>query len=109
VFGLISSITLFFVVLFGFAVIFNNNAPTLVGYLYVIFIVAIMIFNISLFVRRWHDLGNSGWMVLLNFVPLINIFVVLNVIFKTGQSRENQYGKTPQRKISYPQDILSLS
>jgi uncharacterized membrane protein YhaH (DUF805 family) len=89
--------------------IFSYNTPTLVALLLVIFIIAVMIFNISLFVRRWHDLGNSGWMVLLNFVPVINIFIVLYIIFKTGQSMENQYGKIPQSKINYPQEILGLS
>jgi uncharacterized membrane protein YhaH (DUF805 family) len=48
-------------------------------------------------------------MVFLNFVPLINIFVVLYVIFKSGQPNENQYGKMPQSKVNYPQDILGLS
>ena len=109
VFGLISSIALFFIVLFVSVAIFSYNTPTLVALLLVIFIIAVMIFNISLFVRRWHDLGNSGWMVLLNFVPVINIFIVLYIIFKTGQSMENQYGKIPQSKINYPQEILGLS
>ena len=113
VIGLISSETLIFIVILGFGSflesIFNNNVPTLVGYLFVIFFISILLFNVSLFVRRWHDLGNTGLYIIFNFIPIISIFTVFYVIFKSGQKKQNQYGKVPQNKVHYPQDILGLN
>ncbi len=113
IFGLISSIAslIIVIVVLGGVVepLFNNNFGTFIGSIHIIFFVVILFFNISLFVRRWHDLGSSGWMVLLNFIPLLNILAIFNVIFKAGQSKDNQYGKAPKSKINYPQDILGFS
>jgi len=112
--GLISSITLFFVLIPLIfypllAYIYGNNIPTVFGTLANLLIIAVLLFNISLFVRRWHDLGSSGWSVLFNLVPLVNIFIILYVIFKGGKPEKNIYGDPPSERIKYPQDILALT
>ncbi len=59
--------------------------------------------GLALTVRRWHDLGQSGWFVLLfgvlGVIPIINILTVLaNLIwfFIPGTQGENQYGPDPK-------------
>lgn len=49
---------------------------------------------ISLSVRRLHDIGRSGWWLLIYFIPLIGILTLL-VFFLTGSDRDNIYGKDP--------------
>ena len=39
--------------------------------IYVIYAIAILIPNLAVIVRRLHDTGNSGWMILISFIPLI--------------------------------------
>jgi uncharacterized membrane protein YhaH (DUF805 family)/membrane protease YdiL (CAAX protease family) len=43
-------------------------------------------------VRRLHDLGWSGWFVLLMFAPLLNMIVFLFLLFAPGQKNQNSYG-----------------
>ncbi len=51
--------------------------------------------SISVFVRRMHDIGRSGWWYWLALVPLVGVIVLL-VFLLTGSDRgENQYGPEP--------------
>ncbi len=47
-------------------------------------------------VRRCHDMGKSGWFVLLSFVPIANIVVGLMLLFASGDPGENEYGPNPR-------------
>ena len=57
----------------------------------------IVFFSLALnnHVKRLHDLGHSGWWVLLFIVPLINILLLLYLFFFRGQMGGNQYGPDP--------------
>lgn len=58
--------------------------------------ISVMVFIISITIKRWHDLGQSGWWTLLNFIPLVNIGLWIYMICKKGDSGSNQYG-APQK------------
>jgi len=47
-------------------------------------------------VRRLHDIGKSGWMVLIAFIPLIGVFWLLFLLVTDSSPGENQYGKNPK-------------
>jgi uncharacterized membrane protein YhaH (DUF805 family) len=58
----------------------------------------------SLDARRLHDLGHSGWYVMLGFLPIVNVAAGLYCLFSAGQPGPNQYGLSPdarkhQRKV----------
>jgi uncharacterized membrane protein YhaH (DUF805 family) len=46
-------------------------------------------------VSRFHDLGWPGWLVLLLFVPLVDIVVFLFLLLMPGQKTPNPYGELP--------------
>ena len=46
-------------------------------------------------VKRFHDMGQSGWFVLLNLIPGAGFFVWLVLIVAAGQSGPNAYGRQP--------------
>lgn len=46
-------------------------------------------------IRRCHDMGKSGWLTLLLFVPFVNMIWVLVLLFKKGTEGENAYGPDP--------------
>lgn len=51
--------------------------------------------SISVFVRRMHDIGRSGWWYWIALVPLVGAIVLL-VFLLTGSNRgDNQYGPEP--------------
>lgn len=60
-----------------------------VGYLAII--VSLVIFII----QRLHDLNHSGWLSLLMFVPLVNLFFGLYITFAGGTKGTNNYGLQP--------------
>jgi uncharacterized membrane protein YhaH (DUF805 family) len=51
-----------------------------------------IVFAWSLYIRRWHDLGKSGWYSLLNFVPLVSLIVLIYLFFAKGEEATNAYG-----------------
>lgn len=61
---------------------------------FVLFI-ALGVATIMLVIRRWHDLGKSGWFTLLLFIPLVNLFVALYLWVKKGDEGPNEYGDDP--------------
>lgn len=47
-------------------------------------------------VRRLHDSGNSGWMILLPLIPLIGTIWMFILLITDSEARENQYGPNPK-------------
>ncbi len=43
-------------------------------------------------VRRLHDIGRSGWMLLLLFIPLVGAIILLIWMCKKGDEAANGYG-----------------
>lgn len=60
----------------------------------------ITIASYMLMIRRLHDTGLSGFLILLNFVPLVNLGLLLYVLFKKGTEGDNQYGPDPLSGIA---------
>ena len=46
-------------------------------------------------VKRFHDLGKSGWFAALLFVPIANIIFGIYAAFFKGQEHDNEYGPNP--------------
>jgi len=46
-------------------------------------------------VRRLHDLGKSGWWLLIILIPLLGIIVFLIFMATEGEQLSNQYGDVP--------------
>ncbi len=56
---------------------------------------AIIPFSVIIMRRRLHDLEKSGWFCLLMFVPLVNLFFGLYMLFAAGTAGGNRYGPAP--------------
>lgn len=61
-----------------------------------IFSFAILLPSIAVSVRRLHDIGRSGWWLLIAFVPLIGPIILLVFLLKDSSSGENKYGDRPK-------------
>ena len=63
---------------------------------FVVFIVAITWCGLALHVKRWHDRDKSGWMVLVNLIPVIGPFWGIIVAgFLKGTEGDNRFGPDP--------------
>jgi uncharacterized membrane protein YhaH (DUF805 family) len=74
---------------FVFGVIDGIISPNGVGMLGMIFQLAVLIPTIAVAVRRMHDVGKSGWYIL---IPLYNLILVLT----EGDKGSNEYGPDPK-------------
>ncbi|MEX2461670.1 MAG: DUF805 domain-containing protein [Paenibacillaceae bacterium] len=74
---------------------FLHLSPLLTG-LYSLFV---LLPSIALGIRRLHDIGRSGWWLLINLIPLIGYIIFLVFLFQDSQENDNQYGPNP--KFSY--------
>jgi len=64
-----------------------------------LYVLAALLPSIAVSVRRLHDAGYSGWLLLLGFIPLAGI--VLIVLFCTdSQPGTNKYGPNPKGATS---------
>lgn len=48
-------------------------------------------------VRRLHDIGKSGWMLLVSLIPLAGFIWLLVLLCKAGDANANQYGEVPDK------------
>ncbi|MFC1791343.1 DUF805 domain-containing protein [Gemmatimonadota bacterium] len=57
-------------------------------------------------VKRWHDVDCSGWMVLINIIPIVGPLVAIGVLgFVGGTKGTNDYGEDPLGRESPPADL----
>ena len=47
--------------------------------------------TISVTVRRLHDVGKSGWNVLLGLIPVVNFYIIY-LLARRGDKGDNRYG-----------------
>ena len=62
----------------------------------VLFAVAIFIPALAISVRRLHDVGKSGWLNLIVFVPVAGMLYLIYLFTKKGDAVDNQYGPALQ-------------
>lgn len=63
-----------------------------------IYLLLATIINITLSIRRLHDLDKDGMFVLLTFVPTVNFIFYLYLCIVKGTEGSNKYGEDPLQK-----------
>ena len=66
------------------------------GLLTGLYSLAMLLPSISVGVRRLHDIGRSGWWLLIGILPVIGSIVLLVFAVLDSQVGENQYGPNPK-------------
>jgi uncharacterized membrane protein YhaH (DUF805 family) len=65
------------------------------GIFRIIYSLAIFIPSLAFGIRRLHDIGKTGWWILISFVPIIGFFVLICFFVQNSES-ENQWGQNPK-------------
>jgi uncharacterized membrane protein YhaH (DUF805 family) len=65
------------------------------GLLGCVAIVAMMVFGIQIGVRRLHDIGWSGWLLLVNLVPVVGSVFSIIMLVVPGSAGVNRFGPPP--------------
>ena len=76
-------------VIYGVAAAISETLGYIVGVpMYIVFIWA----SLAIQVKRWHDRNKSGWWILLGFVPIGNIWALIETGFLRGTEGANDFG-----------------
>ena len=70
--------------------------PSGYGIIYGLYAFAIFIPGLAVSIRRLHDVGKSGWMILIGIIPLIGGIWLLVLMVSDSNPGENQYGENPK-------------
>lgn len=91
-----------FNIIFAIAAMIVDNvlglASETLGYgpVYALYLLATFLPGLSLSVRRLHDVGRSGWYLLLAFIPCIGGIILLVFALTEGDPQQNAYGPDPK-------------
>jgi len=55
----------------------------------------ILIPSVTIQVKRAHDRNRPGYFLLLSLIPLVNLWVIVEIFFLKGTSGVNNYGEDP--------------
>jgi uncharacterized membrane protein YhaH (DUF805 family) len=73
-------------------VVFRSWIVSLIG-------LALLVPSIAVGSRRLHDIGKSGWLQLLCFIPVIGWILLIYWFAQPGQAESNQYGAPPADSV----------
>ena len=91
-----------FNIIFGIAaVILDNVLGTAIkdlgyGLFYFLYALAVLIPSLAVGARRLHDVGKSGWFLLIALIPIIGAIWLLVLLCTGGNAGENEYGPNPK-------------
>jgi len=70
------------------------------GVFYFVYTLAVFIPGLGVTVRRLHDIGKSGWMLLVALIPIVGSIWLLVLLVTDGTPGENEYGINPKEVIA---------
>ncbi len=93
--------TLFNVIFFMIAMVLDNMLGLTIGKLpygalYFLYAIFIFIPGLAVTLRRLHDVGKSGWMMLIALLPIVGAIWLLVLLLTNSQREENEYGECPK-------------
>ncbi len=65
----------------------------------VAYLLFVMVPFFSVYVRRLHDIGRSGWWILLHLIPVIGPITLLVFTVLDSQPGDNAYGPNPKKAV----------
>ena len=86
----------------GFLIMIGSGAAAYatgigsIGTLSLLYQLAVLVPGLAVSVRRMHDIGKSGWLLLLGLIPLIGVLILLYFMVLDSQPGNNEYGPNPK-------------
>jgi len=77
------------------------------GPLSVVYALAVFVPGLAVSVRRLHDVGKSGWYLLINLIPIAGSIWFLVLTCTDSQPGDNKYGPNPKEEITAQQDVAA--
>ena len=94
--SIIGGILFFLDYMLGTTIVKVAGAGISLGILYLVYALLVFIPGLAVAVRRLHDVGKSGWMLLIALIPLIGPIWLLVLYLTNSNPGENKYGPNPK-------------
>lgn len=76
--------------------LFQVTQMTLFSVVDGIFALACLLPGLAVCIRRMHDIGKSGWFILISLIPCVGTILMIIWCCKDSEPGENQYGSNPK-------------
>ena len=94
---ILACFALFFDNILGITLEYSGSYKNIgIGPLSIVFVAVMLIPSLAVSARRLHDIGQSGWMTMLLWFPLIGWIWILIFWLTESNSYENYYGQCPE-------------
>ena len=70
------------------------------GLIYALYGLCVFIPSFAVSVRRLHDVGKSGWMILISIIPIVGAIWLLVLFLTDSDPGKNEYGQNPKEELS---------
>jgi len=97
--------TLFNIIFLIIAMVLDNILGTAIedvgyGLFYFLYALSVLIPSLAVGVRRLHDVGKSGWFLLIALIPIIGSIWLLVLFCTDGDAGENKFGANPKESAN---------
>jgi uncharacterized membrane protein YhaH (DUF805 family) len=82
------------------SVLGTGGVIAMYGWVWTLFILATLIPSLAVSVRRLHDLGRSGWWLLVGLIPIVGAIILLVWFVTPGDAGENSFGPDPYGDVA---------
>ncbi len=93
-FALVNTIIIILIAIVD-TMLFGQQTPVL----RLIYNFGILLPSLAVAVRRLHDIGKSGWWILINFIPLIGFIIFLVFTIQDSKPGRNRFGRNPKEPL----------
>lgn len=74
----------------------NTYVTPEMGTFQLVFAAIVFVPSLAVAVRRIHDVGHTGWWLLLVIIPFVGIIVFIALLFMEGEAGPNAWGPDPR-------------
>jgi uncharacterized membrane protein YhaH (DUF805 family) len=61
-----------------------------------LYALVVLIPSIAIGIRRLHDIGKSGWWLLISLIPIVGWIWIIVLLATKGEDKPNKYGSVPK-------------
>jgi uncharacterized membrane protein YhaH (DUF805 family) len=81
-------------------------ASMILGIVYLLYALGTLVPSLAVGVRRLHDVGKSGWYLLVSLIPIVGSIWLLVLLCTDSEAGENGWGPNPKNQVSMNDDAL---
>ena len=82
---------------YGLFILGGITGASILGLIGLLYGLAVIVPGIAAGVRRLHDTGKTGWLMLVSLIPLVGGIILIVLLAQPGTPGANEYGQTVEK------------